>query len=281
MTLRTSVRMPSPLRPITALARVVAFALPGVLLLAVSPPNRAAEIQTTTERDTSPAASAPYPHDDRTPARFARESWGLSEAEWQRYRHLMRGLRGSISPATLSPLEVLGIHAETDAERLDYARRWARLLRDDATRVLAFQRAYALAFRELDPTGQVLAPARPLPRSETPDLQAGDRLLVFLRLDRCPDCAATLAAAQKAALKTGAQLDLYVVGADSDEALRRWADRQRLDRRALKTGRLTLNHERGELATVAGLAATVPTLVRLRQGTAQVLDRAFVFGNAS
>jgi hypothetical protein len=119
--------------------------------------------------------------------------------------------------------------------------------------VLAFQRAYALAFRELDPTGQVLAPARPLPRSETPDLQAGDRLLVFLRLDRCPDCAATLAAAQKAALKTGAQLDLYVVGADSDEALRRWADRQRLDRRALKTGRLTLNHEWGELTTVAGL----------------------------
>ena len=39
------------------------------------------------------------------------EQWGLSHEDWQRYRSLMQGVRGSISPSTLSPIEVLGIHA--------------------------------------------------------------------------------------------------------------------------------------------------------------------------
>ena len=51
--------------------------------------------------------------------------WDLSDTEWRRYRSLMDGIRGSISPATLSPIEVLGIHARDEAERRRYAERWA------------------------------------------------------------------------------------------------------------------------------------------------------------
>jgi hypothetical protein len=90
--------------------------------------------------------------------RFAREQWNLSEAEWTRYQTLMRGLRGSISPATLSPIEVLGIHAQTEPERKGYARRWAKLMHEDATRVLAFQAAYSEASREINPGGQIIDP---------------------------------------------------------------------------------------------------------------------------
>ena len=32
------------------------------------------------------------------------EQWGLEPGEWQRYESLMQGIRGSVSPATLSPL---------------------------------------------------------------------------------------------------------------------------------------------------------------------------------
>ena len=73
------------------------------------------------------------------------EAWDLSDIEWQRYRALMEGIRGSISPATLSPIEVLGIHARDEGERRRYAERWARLMRDDAERILAFQHAYDLS----------------------------------------------------------------------------------------------------------------------------------------
>ena len=51
--------------------------------------------------------------------------WGLSETEWRRYKQLMQGIRGSISPSTISPIEVLGIHARDDAERQRYAEVWA------------------------------------------------------------------------------------------------------------------------------------------------------------
>ncbi|MCB1873626.1 MAG: TIGR03759 family integrating conjugative element protein, partial [Gammaproteobacteria bacterium] len=34
--------------------------------------------------------------------------WSLSATEWRRYRQLMQGIRGSISPPTISPIEVLG-----------------------------------------------------------------------------------------------------------------------------------------------------------------------------
>ena len=45
--------------------------------------------------------------------RFAREQWNLGEAEWTRYQTLMRGIRGSVSPTSLSPIEVLGILRKT------------------------------------------------------------------------------------------------------------------------------------------------------------------------
>lgn len=49
------------------------------------------------------------------------QTWNLSETEWRRYQALMQGIRGSVSPPTISPLEVLGIHARDEAERRRYA----------------------------------------------------------------------------------------------------------------------------------------------------------------
>jgi len=60
--------------------------------------------------------------------------WRLSEEEWTRYRSLMQGIRGSISPASISPIEVLGIHARDDAERRRYAEAWGKVMREDVDR---------------------------------------------------------------------------------------------------------------------------------------------------
>ena len=69
--------------------------------------------------------------------------------EWQRYRQLMQGIRGSISPETISPIEVLGIHARDEAERQRYADAWASAMHEDVDRILAFQRAYDEAGKRL------------------------------------------------------------------------------------------------------------------------------------
>ena len=66
--------------------------------------------------------------------------WGLDTTEYTRYEQLMRGPRGAFSVANLSPLEVLGIHAQTPAQRRAYADRLVKLLFEDTERVLAFER---------------------------------------------------------------------------------------------------------------------------------------------
>ena len=89
---------------------------------------------------------------------FRADEWGLDVSEWQRYQSLLQGIRGSVSPATLSPLEVLGIHARSADERHRYAEQWAVMMRDDAERILAFQRAYDDAQRRLFPNGLLIDP---------------------------------------------------------------------------------------------------------------------------
>lgn len=67
-------------------------------------------------------------------------------SNWTRYKTLMQGIRGSISPKNISPIEVLGTHARTDMERRKYAEIWARMRHEDIDRILAFQLACNQAF---------------------------------------------------------------------------------------------------------------------------------------
>ena len=98
------------------------------------------------------------------------ETWSLAPIEWKRYRSLMQGVRGSISPSTLSPIEVLGIHARDDRERRRYAERWAQVMHDDVDRILAFQRAYDEATSRLFRSEPMIDVTRlPTQREDTPE----------------------------------------------------------------------------------------------------------------
>lgn len=206
--------------------------------------------------------------------RFTRSQWGLDETEWQRYLTLMHGIRGSISQPNLSPLEVLGIHAETDGERRDYAGRLAKVMHDDAERVLAFTRAYQEEANKLNPNPALIDKAL-LGLSESGQkntLQIGDRLLFFTRITHCPACASQLSALIKATQREPVQLDIYVVDAKSDEAIRAWAEQQPLDHTRMKNKTLTLNHDRGTLTQMAGPAGTAPLTLLVRGQSVAVLD---------
>ena len=92
----------------------------------------------------------------------------------------MQGIRGSISPSTISPIEVLGIHARDEAERQRYAEAWARIMYEDAGRILAFQQAYDAAVKRLYPNQPLIDVSRlPGKSAETTEFQSTDRLLFF------------------------------------------------------------------------------------------------------
>ena len=191
--------------------------------------------------------------------------WNLSEPEWQRYRQLMQGIRGSISPETISPIEVLGIHARDAAERQRYAERWAQTMYEDAERILAFQHAYDAAIRRLYPGEPLIDPGRlPEPSEKTGSLDPSDRVLFFTRAE-CPVCDALFGRLiQK--IDTIAGIDIYLSGehGGNDEAVRDWAKRHAIQPEWVRARRVTLNHDAGALDKLTHGEGEFPSLMRRR-----------------
>ncbi len=199
------------------------------------------------------------------PERARAAAWNLSEAEWRRYQSLMQGLRGSLSPPTISPIEVLGIHARDATERRRYAERWATLLREDVDRILAFQRAYDEAGRRLYPDELLIDPTRlPEPEQEVDDLAPGDRVLLFTRPE-CPHCDAVLERLLRRVDQV-AGIDIYLRGLPpgDEQAVRDWASGQGVRPAWVKSRRVTLNFDAGALEKLTGGQAEAPHLMRRR-----------------
>jgi integrating conjugative element protein (TIGR03759 family) len=243
----------------------------GAAVLAIlafaTPSSRALETAATGEQSSLAGSHA----ETAATGRFSRDQWGLDETEWKRYQSLMTGIRASISPATLSPIEVLGIHATSEAERDKYAKQFAQMMRDDTERVLAFQRAYDRAWQTLNPSGLIFDASRlPLQSPIQDGTRPGDRLLLFVPIQDCAACRERLAAALEGR-RAGAHLDIYLTGDASDDAIRAWAKTSGIDPADVNARRTTLNHERGELAHIAGGAAP-PVLARIRNNETLLLQ---------
>ena len=201
--------------------------------------------------------------------------WGISEIEWRRYTSLMQGIRGSLSPEIISPLEVLGIHARDEAERRRYAELWAQAMWEDAERILAFQRAYVEAGRRLYPGIPLIAPSRlPETDGQTAGLGPQDRVLFFTRPD-CDSCDALLARLL-GRIDRIAGIDVYLAGIvpGDDRAVRDWAAEHGIEPERVRTRKVTLNFEAGALAALTGGRGEIPALMRRRGEDLSVLSSA-------
>lgn len=84
--------------------------------------------------------------------------WGLTIHEVQQARYLTQpgSPRYAFSSPNISPIEVLGIHARTAAERERYATLFAKALRADTERVLAWTVTYGQVAKRLYPNEKIL-----------------------------------------------------------------------------------------------------------------------------
>lgn len=198
---------------------------------------------------------------DRARARL----WNLSETEWRRYQQLMQGIRGSISPSTLSPIEVLGIHARDEAERQRYAEAWARTMYQDAGRILAFQHAYDAAVKRLYPYQPLIDISRlPAKVEETNAFQSTDRLLFFTRPE-CPACDLVLNNLLKR-IDEVSGIDIYLtdITPGDDAAVRAWALTHQIDPEWVRSRRITLNHDGGALGKLTNGEGEAPYMLSRR-----------------
>ncbi len=191
--------------------------------------------------------------------------WELSEVEWQRYKLLMQGIRGSISPSTISPIEVLGIHARDEAERQRYAEVWAQAMREDVERILAFQRAYDTAGKRLYPNEPLIDIGRlPGKVEETSAFQSTDRLLFFARPE-CPVCDVLMGKLLRRINEVnGIDIFLMDVPSGDDVAVRDWASSHMIDPEWVRNRQITLNHDGGELDKLTSGQGKVPYILRRR-----------------
>jgi|TARA_R100001591_G_scaffold23935_1_gene33711 integrating conjugative element protein (TIGR03759 family) len=178
--------------------------------------------------------------------------WGLSATEYARYEELMKGVRGSISPDTISPLEVLGIHAQNEAERKKYARMWADMMEQDTERVLAFQRAYDQAWRDkgdkpLIDISQIQSQLPSVPKqSPQPSVSpSAKKMILATKLTGCDSCDKKIQQLLTTMLvDKSLHLDVYFSDSIDKEnsVIRQWAMENRVDAELLRSRRITLNH---------------------------------------
>lgn len=237
-----------------------------VLALVISVPAFAVEVSGTQVKESDTSISAMDENTLTSSERARSRLWELSETEWRRYKQLMQGIRGSISPATISPIEVLGIHARDQDERRRYAELWTRAMREDVNRILAFQREYDEAGKRLYPNEQLIDLDRlPGRADKTSSLQPGDRVLFFTRTD-CPACDALLGKLLKR-IDAVTGIDIYIAGVKSgdDQAVRDWAAGHAIKPQWVRNRRVTLNHEAGVLERLTQGKGKIPYILR-RQG---------------
>ena len=249
------------------------FRLAGLyLLLVIEAPAFSIEQSGTQVKETGIAFSSTSAN-ALSPTELARSrAWGLTETEWHRYKQLMQGIRSSISPSTISPIEVLGIHARDGEERRRYAEQWAQAMREDVSRILAFQHAYDEAGKRLYPNQQLIDITRlPLRSNKTSSLQADDRVLFFTR-PNCPVCDALLERLLKRIDKISG-IDIYLTGTQpgDDQAIRDWASAHSIKPEWVRTRRITLNHEAGALEKLTHGKSDLPYLMRRRSDELSVL----------
>lgn len=177
--------------------------------------------------------------------------WGLEPDDWKRYETIMEGPRGYWSPG-LDPLTVLGIEARTDAERMRYARLQVVAEFNRVEAELAYQRAYDQAFKEQFPDTMLIGDTQSsepsflknqLPPGGLKDVPV--TLFVSLNCAKC-DAAVTKATANQQ------RVDVYVIGAPNDAAIRTWAAKVGIQPQQVQRRQVTLNHNKEELKLVTG-----------------------------
>jgi integrating conjugative element protein (TIGR03759 family) len=197
--------------------------------------------------------------------------WHLSIEEWDEYKTLMQGPRGIWSP-NLDPVTVLGIHAETDADRKRYAELLVTIEFERVEKELLFQRAYDEAARRLFPN---VPPVAAVAAEQTTARVPGSERIAFVGSidpNRCPTCRKELGLLMKTRARENATLDLFLADASSDDAIRAWAHEQGVSPEDVSSGRITLNHAPGAFAASDTTRPMKPRLMRRSKGQWSPLD---------
>lgn len=201
--------------------------------------------------------------------------WELTVEEEQRYVQLMQN-RSAIYYEGLrqTPIDILGLHARTEAEREHFAELSARQEAQKVAKNIAwnnaFHQAYNRLFQNVPVVGAFdLSPYSPnhyKPITLTPN----DTLYWFIRREHAVKTV-LLPLIDAIQSTPNTTLHLMILGAD-DLELQQWANLQQIPRPLVTQGHITLNHGELPFEALTLKDKTTPLLLLVRNGQSNVVD---------
>lgn len=201
--------------------------------------------------------------------------WGLTQDEEKRYVALMQnksalyydGLRQT-------PLDILGINARDEAERIHFAELSARAEAQKVAKNIAWDNAFRKAYNELFKNVPVVGDfdASPFaPNNYQPiTLNSNDQLYWFIKQDHAIK---TVLLPLLEAIQTTSNTTLHLMLMDAtDIDIQQWANLNQIPRELVSAGRITLNHGELSFKALTIKNKTTPMLLLARNGESHVVD---------
>lgn len=202
--------------------------------------------------------------------------WGLNEDEERRYLALMQNKSGVYYEGLhLTPVDILGLNARTEAEREHFATLSARFEAQKVAQNLAWDSAYHKAYNALFKNIPVVdltfdpSPFGPLAHKPVA-LQPKDELYLFVKpSDAVKSILSTLSDA--VSRQAGARLHLMILDA-SDEDVQFFANRMGLSHDQVANGVISLSHGELQYEGLSLKHKNTPLLLLSRNNASSVVD---------
>jgi integrating conjugative element protein (TIGR03759 family) len=166
------------------------------------------------------------------------DGWGLTDEEVARYNRIMEGPRGNWTP-NLDPIQVLGINAQTEAERRIYAERQAQIEHDRILRERHYEEVYLMAWHRLYPNEQLYK--MPPPITQNPQQADPYRKIVKVVLPCDPESPCFKRISPDLKNAAARPVDLYFFGMKSVDDIQAWAHTVGIDPETVRARVITLN----------------------------------------
>ena len=159
------------------------------------------------------------------------EDWDLTIEEVKSLENLKRSNKGMLS-SDITPLEWLGIFAETDEQRQHYASIFAKRQLEVIDAITKFELAYAEAIKK--------------EISQKSEQSKASKHLLLVASYRCTDapCQSNLTLALKH-VEEGGRLDILLLENLSSAGLRQWIATNKIPTEKLRTRAITVNSAQG------------------------------------
>lgn len=168
---------------------------------ATQPTTQTQSVQTQSGQSQSTFTSSGLAFSTVELAKF--KALGLTESDYRRYQTILTGPRGSWSEDK-DPLMVLGITADTDAERTRYANVYVENDRKRNTAILDFTRATQRVWLEKYANEPLFTVPGAALTSPVPLLTASDRVILVIDASKdCPSCIAAFENVQRLGRSNG------------------------------------------------------------------------------